>query len=103
MTTIYKLAYLPFLIPFIKKSIRHQQQFMQATVLQDLATLKKHAVSNLSIEDVNKITSYYGNAVAAIMGEGFCILRSRKMSANERNTLTYLGALTGILTTFLTC
>lgn len=54
----------------------------------------------LDEEDFQKIRGYYGFGVPAIVGEGFCTLRGKPMSTNERITSTYQGALTGLYDDF---
>lgn len=55
---------------------------------------------SLDESDFKKITSYYGLAVPAILGEALCVLRGNKMSERERKALTYQGAMTGLFDDF---
>jgi hypothetical protein len=55
---------------------------------------------SLDEEDFRKITEYYGFGVPAIVGEGFCTLRGKKMSKRERLANSYQGALTGLYDDF---
>lgn len=71
---------------------------MAASVSLDLAEVNRD--DSLTDKDVNKIMSYYGLAVPAFLGEGFCLLRGKQMTAIERHQLTYLGALTGLFDDF---
>lgn len=73
---------------------------MQNTILKDIEEIKKNQDSSLSEEDFKKITQYYGFAVPAILGEGFCLLRGKGMTPHERYAMTYLGALTGLFDDF---
>ena len=71
---------------------------MAASVSLDLSEIKRDG--SLTDKDVKKIMSYYGLAVPAFLGEGFCLLRGKQMTATERHQLTYLGALTGLFDDF---
>ncbi len=71
---------------------------MDTSVALDLQEVKRD--DSLTDKDVKKIMSYYGLAVTAFLGEGFCLLRGKQMTATERHQLTYLGALTGLFDDF---
>ncbi len=58
------------------------------------------ADGSLEEDDFVKITDYYGLAVPAILGEGFCALRGIPMAAQERLASTCQGAMTGIADDF---
>ena len=73
---------------------------MKGTILKDLAQFQAKDSNALTASDIKKIESYYGNAVASILGEGFCVLSGKSMTKEERTALTYLGALTGIFDDF---
>lgn len=68
---------------------------MQHTILSDLEDFKRTNEHDLTEEDFEKITFYYGLAVPVI-GELYCLLRGFKISHAERTTLTYLGGTTGL-------
>jgi len=96
--SLERIFKLPVLIRMFLLNIRKQKEFLEKTVGLDLLEFKND--NNLSDKDYKKIKSYYGVSVAAILGEGFCLLRGRKMSDTERTQLTYLGALTGLFDDF---
>jgi hypothetical protein len=50
--------------------------------------------------DLKKIKQYYGLAIPAILGEALCILRGTAMTSQERESLTYQGALTVLVDNF---
>lgn len=77
-----------------------QKHFINQTLVHDIEKSKKENDKSLNDSDFKKITNYYGFAVPAIMGEGFCLLRGKSMSERERSALTYLGALTGLFDDF---
>ncbi|MHA7099589.1 class 1 isoprenoid biosynthesis enzyme [Roseivirga pacifica] len=68
---------------------------MQHTILSDLEDFKRTNEHDLTEEDFEKITFYYGLAVPVI-GELYCLLRGFKASHAERTALTYLGGTTGL-------
>ncbi|MHC1776552.1 MAG: hypothetical protein AB9834_14200 [Lentimicrobium sp.] len=94
------LLALPDLKSTMVKGLRDQKEFMQKTILKDLEEIKQHQDGSLSDSDFRKITEYYGFAVPAILGEGFCLLRGKAMNHHERSAMTYLGALTGLFDDF---
>ncbi len=94
------LIKLPGLLQTVIRSSKLQKRFIQQTLAIDIEKSKKENDSSLSDSDFRKITNYYGFAVPAILGEGFCLLRGKKISNRERNALTYLGALTGLFDDF---
>lgn len=91
---------LPRLYQRLNNGLKVQKQFMQKTLVLDIEEIKKEQDSSLTEKDFTKITSYYGYAVPAILGEGFCMLRGKGMTIKERFALTYLGALTGLFDDF---
>lgn len=94
------LIKLPGLLQTVIRSSKLQKKFIKQTLAFDIEKSKKENDNSLSNSDFKKITSYYGFAVPAILGEGFCLLRGEKISEQERNALTYLGALTGLFDDF---
>ncbi len=97
---IANLLALPGLNRTLVKGLRDQKAFMQNTVLKDIEEIKRHQDDSLNEADFKKITEYYGFAVPAILGEGFCLLRGKEMALHERYAMTYLGALTGLFDDF---
>jgi hypothetical protein len=97
---IANLLALPGLNRTLVKGLRDQKAFMQNTVLKDIEEIKRHQDDSLNEADFKKITEYYGFAVPAILGEGFCLLRGKEMAFHERYAMTYLGALTGLFDDF---
>ena len=97
---ISNLLKFPSLYRVFKNNARIQKEFMQRTVLADLASIKLQNDNSLSETDFKKIEYYYGNAVASILGESFCILRGQELTTKERTALSYLGALTGLFDDF---
>lgn len=91
---------LPQLFKSLMKSSRVQKQFLKHTIVSDVERSKLNNDNTLSERDYKKITGYYGFAVPALLGEGFCMLRGRSMSTKERYAITYLGALTGLFDDF---
>lgn len=94
------LIYLPKLFMSLGLSMKNQKQFLKKTIVIDIEKSKIDNDSTLTDKDYRKMTGYYGFAVPALLGEGFCLLRGRKMSAKERYGITYLGALTGLFDDF---
>lgn len=98
--SIQKLFSFPFLIKFFLLNTKKQKKFIKKTIALDLIEIEKENDKSLNEKDINKILSYYGLAVTSILGEGFCLLRGRKMTDSERIKLTYLGGLTGLFDDF---
>lgn len=78
-------------------SIINQRAFIRSNLNP---VLENYITSNISNADITKIKKYYGLAVPAILGEGFCILRGKPLTQRERLTMTYLGSLTGLYDDF---
>lgn len=97
---INNIIALPFLHRSLKRGLKVQKRFMQKTIEADIEEIKKIQDGSLTEKDFKKITGYYGFAVPAILGEGFCMLRGIEMTTKERYALTYLGALTGLFDDF---
>ncbi len=97
---ISNILTLPGLIRSMSDGFRIQKRFLQDTIFTDIEEIKRVLDDSLSVRDFNKITEYYGFAVPAILGEGFCLLRGKEMSTAERNAMTYTGALTGLFDDF---
>ena len=88
------------MIRHVRQNFRKQEEFIRKTVAVDIREIKKLNDGTLSGKDFNKIFSYYGLAVPAVTGEGYCLLRGKEMSRSERDRLTYMGALTGLFDDF---
>ncbi len=73
---------------------------MQHTIIPEVERVKINADASLNEADFKKITRYYSLAVPAILGEGFCLLRNKRLTPKERMALTYLGGLTGLFDDF---
>lgn len=90
----------PGLLWRVYRNLKVQKHFIKQTLAPDIEKSKKENDNSLNEADFRKITHYYGFAVPAIMGEGFCLLRGKSLSERERSALTYLGALTGLFDDF---
>jgi hypothetical protein len=86
----------PGLLYSIIKNLRQQKKFIRQVIEPIVADARKNNDGSLDEEDINKITSYYGLAVPAVLGEAFCALRGKKMTATERLACTCQGAITGL-------
>ncbi|MFO7852660.1 MAG: class 1 isoprenoid biosynthesis enzyme [Bacteroidota bacterium] len=94
--SLARLITLPDLLMKIHANIKKQQAFIKKTLANDISEIKKNSDNSLSEKDFRKIFTYYGSAVPAILGEGYCLLRGKGMTNDERYRLTYMGALTGL-------
>lgn len=99
-TRLENLIYLPQLFIRLVLSMKKQKQFLKETVSLDIENSKMDNDGTLTDKDYKKMTGYYGFAVPALLGEGFCLLRGKKMSKKERFGITYLGASTGLFDDF---
>lgn len=99
-TRFENLAYLPKLFISLWRSFERQKQFLKVTLIHDIEQSKREKDNTLTDRDYKKMTGYYGFAVPALLGEGFCMLRGRSMSVKERYAITYMGALTGLFDDF---
>ncbi|PLX14839.1 MAG: hypothetical protein C0598_00420 [Marinilabiliales bacterium] len=91
---------LPSLYFTLMDNLKVQRKYMRTTLYRDVDESRKSSDSSLSEKDYIKINKYYGLAVPAVLGESFASLRANKLALNERKTLTYLGALTGLYDDF---
>ncbi|MBD79002.1 MAG: hypothetical protein CL840_08795 [Crocinitomicaceae bacterium] len=91
-----ELLAFPQLINTYKKNFRVQKEFMAHTIELDIAEALKTNDGSIGEKDIQKIRTYYGNAVPAILGEGYAILRGKALTSDERTVQTYLGGLTGL-------
>jgi len=99
-TRFENLAYLPELFISLWRSFKRQKQFLKETLILDIEQSKREKDNTLTDRDYKKMMGYYGFAVPALLGEGFCMLRGRSMSTKERFAITYMGALTGLFDDF---
>ncbi len=100
MNRLYNLLSFPRIFLYTVNALRTQRIFIKNNLEPLIKEFQKDQNSELTNSDVKKIRRYYGYAVPAILGEGFCILRSETLTQNERIALTYLGALTGLYDDF---
>lgn len=93
-------------IPYLRVSLRLVKQLaLQKKFMQDeLEPILKNAIDtndgSLEESDFKKIRNYYALFVVAIVGENYCRLRGNKMLKQERQLLTFQGALTGLYDDF---
>lgn len=99
-TYIKNLGSLPKQLLHIKRNLQVQKTFMKHTIIPEAEKAIMNADASLSDADFNKIKRYYSLAVPAILGEGFCLLRNKRLTERERKALTYLGGLTGLFDDF---
>lgn len=69
---------------------------MRQHIFPLLDATRQNNDGSLDKEDFKKITSYYGLAVPAILGEAFCVLRGSGMTLKERLAATSQGIITGL-------
>lgn len=94
--SVDRIFTLPLLINQIRTNSKKQQAFIRKTLAIDIREIRKDNDDTLTEKDFKKIFAYYGSAVAAVLGEGYCLLRGKEMTEVERYQLTYMGALTGL-------
>jgi hypothetical protein len=87
-------------IDTIYKNLSVQNKFIKLHIRPILTDALKTNDGSLEPSDLTKITSYYGLAVPAILGEAFCLLHGKKMTPNERWASTAQGAMTGLFDDF---
>jgi len=90
----------PGLVFHVLKNISTQQKFIKENIDPLINDARKLNDGSLDEAACKKLTSYYGLAVPAILGEAFCALRGKKMSAIERLASTCQGATTGLFDDF---
>ncbi len=93
---IFNALRTPQLLTVVLKNINRQKKFIKENILPELEAARKEADGSLDGKDFNKITSYYGLAVPAILGEAFCTLRGKPMTKKERMASTSQGVITGL-------
>lgn len=98
--SLYRLTSFPSLMRQYHYNRRKQEEFIEKSIAVDIRNIQKNNDGTLTEKDIRKIYTYYGLAVPAVLGEGYCMLRGENMSLAERNQLTYMGALTGLFDDF---
>lgn len=98
--SLKRISALPAVSRRMLTNMNVQKAFIRTTLKHDLQRMQQENDGTLTNRDFDKITSYYGLAVPAVLGEGFSLLRGRRMTHSERYALTYLGALTGLFDDF---
>jgi len=97
---IKNLLNLPATYFCMLRDVKRQKAFVKRVLESDISIAMDNDDGTLDEEDFKKIRGYYGFGVPAIVGEGFCTLRGKKMSTTERLVSTYQGALTGLYDDF---
>jgi hypothetical protein len=90
----------PGILFTLLRNVNRQKKFLQQNLQEELEIARRTNDGSLDESDFKKITSYYGLAVPAILGEALCVLRREKMTAKERKALTCQGAMTGLFDDF---
>jgi len=90
---------IPSIILNIRRSYKHQKQYMQDVFLKELQPFIEDNDGSLTDKDFYKITHYYGLAVPVI-AEMYTALRGTPLTMIERRRLTYLGAISGVFDDF---
>ena len=90
----------PRLLFRVVKYISTQQKFIKENIDPLINNARKLNDGSLDEAACKKLTTYYGLAVPAVLGEAFCALRGQKMSATERLASTCQGATTGLFDDF---
>lgn len=78
---------------------KRQKEFIKENIFPDLENFKKNNDTSLSEKDFDKIRNYYGLTLPTI-ADIFCTFRGAGLTHSERETITYLGALTGLFDDF---
>ena len=91
---------MPGLLGWFYTAIKEQKAFLKKEILPQVEEINSNWSGKLSAEDWQKIKKYYGLAVPAVVGEGYCLLRGKPMTREERFRLSYLGAITGLFDDF---
>lgn len=100
MNKIFTGFSVPSTVSSILKKLSVQKSFLKKNIQPILSEAEKQNDGSLDATDFKKINTYYGLAVPAILGEAFCLLRNKKMSASERIASTAQGAMTGLFDDF---
>ncbi len=100
LACIQTLYSLPFTYISLLRIVNKQKDFLQKTLVQELAPFKEEPDGSLDDSDFSKIINYYAFGVPSILGTAFGTLRGTLVKEDERKVLTYLGALTGLFDDF---
>ena len=100
MNKIFTALSVPSTVSSILKKLSTQRSFLQKNIQPILSDAEKQNDGSLDAADFSKINDYYGLAVPAILGEAFCALHNKTMSADERIASTSQGAMTGLFDDF---
>lgn len=84
----------------ILRDLNTQRGFLREHIQPVTSSFMDTHDGSLDEKDIQKIYTYYGLAVPAILGEAFCLLFGRKMSGQERTCSTAQGAMTGLFDDF---
>lgn len=84
---------------FLKRIIKKQKDYLATSIYIDIAEISNRCDDSLTQKDFKKIKGYYGLSVPVI-GDVYCLLRGETLNGLERNSLTYLGGLTGLFDDF---
>ena len=95
-----RLAYFFTIYTSMLGDFRRQRQFLKKNIEPKLSDYSQKNDGSLDKEDFHKIMKYYGFGVPAIVGEGFCTLRGKRMTENERIASTGQGVITGLYDDF---
>ncbi len=91
---------LPVAVYAVLNNISRQKKFLQKAIFPMLHETTKHNDGSITETDLKKITTYYGLAVPAILGEAFCALQGRELTHDERWASSCQGAMTGLFDDF---
>lgn len=97
---IPSIFYFPATLLTILRNLSIQRNFLLEHIQPLLISAQKENDGSLDADDFKKINSYYGLAVPAILGEAFCALHEKRMTAGERMASTCQGAMTGLFDDF---
>jgi hypothetical protein len=97
---IKNLAGIPALILKVTRQLNTQRAFLDKELKDYINEVKTNNDGSISTDDLDKITSYYGLAVPAVLGEAFAALRDCPLSEKERRGCTWLAATTGLFDDF---
>lgn len=94
---IKALLSLPPVYSFLLLKVYRQKKCVKSKLLPLLQEYRLHNDGSLKPEDFKKITDYYALGVPGILGESFSILRGSPLLHRERECLTFLGSISGLL------
>ncbi len=98
-TLLFKERSLFTLINIIRQ-LQKQRKFLRHEVFPVLNESMHNNDGSLEEKDLVKITSYYGLAVPAVLGEAFAQLHQVPFNIRNRECFTALGAMTGLFDDF---